>query len=277
MVRRWEDRDVTSFESLVSEARSTPFEGWDFSWLASRTATEPLPWSYAEIVESYAASAHRMLDMGTGGGELLSTLGTAPVTVTTEAWPPNAPIAARRLRPLGIPVVRDEGAPDNIDQADERGRLPFRTAAFDLVINRHEAFLAAEVARVLDRPGVFITQQVDFRSYDDLLSALGAPVPDQPDTWLPLARAQLADAGLRVVRAEVGNEILRFNDIGAVLYYAKVVAGAAKLETIVATNAHESALRRLHARLQFQPLQIRQKRLLVVAEHCGRTLTQPQR
>ena len=68
-----------------------------------------------------------LLDMGTGGGERLS-----------------------RLRPLGIPVVQDEGAPDNTGQTgNDRGRLPFRDGVFGLVASRHEAFRAAEVGRVL--------------------------------------------------------------------------------------------------------------------------------
>jgi len=37
------------------------------------------------------------------------------------------------------------------------GRLPFRDGAFALVIDRHEAFNAREVARVLAPDGVFIT------------------------------------------------------------------------------------------------------------------------
>ena len=52
--------------------------------------------------------------MGTGGGERLS-----------------------RLQPLGIPVVQDEGAPDNTGQTGhDRGRLPFRDGVFGLVASR---------------------------------------------------------------------------------------------------------------------------------------------
>jgi hypothetical protein len=126
-----------------------------------------------------AAAAGALLDMGTGGGERLS-----------------------RLRPLGIPVVQDEGAPDNTGQTgNDRGRLPFRDGVFGLVANRHEAFRAAEVSRVLAPGGTFITEQVDFHSYDGLCTLAGLDVPQEPDSWLPLARQQVQDAGLAVAAA----------------------------------------------------------------------------
>ena len=50
--------------------------------------------------------------MGTGGGEGLSLFpDRAPCTVAAEAWPPNVPVAGRRLRPLGITVIQNEAAP----------------------------------------------------------------------------------------------------------------------------------------------------------------------
>jgi len=102
-----------------------------------------------------AAAAGALLDMGTGGGERLS-----------------------RLRPLSIPVVQDEGAPDNTGQTgNDRGRLPFRDGVFGLVAGRHEAFRAAEVSRVLAPGGTFITEQVDVHSYDGLCTLAGLDVP----------------------------------------------------------------------------------------------------
>ena len=168
---------LDAFDELVTEALSAPFSGWDLSWLDwPRPRTERLPWSYRREVARRAALADTMLDMGTGGGERLSRQPGRPLrTVATEAWPPNVPVAAERLRPLGIPVIQDEGAPDNTAQADgDRGRLPFRDGAFALVANRHEAFRAAEVSRVLRPGGTFVTQHVDFHSSDDLY-LLGQP------------------------------------------------------------------------------------------------------
>jgi hypothetical protein len=68
---------VATFEQLVTEAHAATFSGWDFSWLAARSTTEPLPWSYRAEVARYAADASAMLDMGTGGGEWLSELAPA--------------------------------------------------------------------------------------------------------------------------------------------------------------------------------------------------------
>ncbi len=70
-----------------------------------------------------------MLDMGTGGGEFLSSLAPfPPYTCATEAYPPNVPIAKARLEPLGIEVF----------QISEDNFLPIPDNTLDLVINRHE-------------------------------------------------------------------------------------------------------------------------------------------
>jgi len=255
---------VATFEELVDEALRAPFSGWDFSWLAARSRSGRLPWSYRREVVRRAAAASAMLDMGTGGGERLSRLSPRPPqTVATEAWPPNVPVAAARLRPLGIAVVQDEGAADNIAQEeDSRGRLPFRDGAFDLVTSRHEAFRAAEVARVLARGGTFITQQVDFHSYDDLYALAGLDVPPQPDSWLPLARRQVQDAGLVVQAAARGEQCHELGDIAAVVYYLRVVGWAIPEFSL---DACAPALRAAHDAARIWPVPVRQRCFLLVA------------
>jgi hypothetical protein len=205
-----------------------------------------------------------MLDMGTGGGERLSQLSPRPpMTVATEAWPPNVPIAAARLRSLGIPVVQDEGAPDNIDQdSPQRGRLPFRDGAFALVANRHEAFRADEVSRVLSPGGVFITQQVDFHSHDDLCRLLGLAIPEQPHSWLPLARQQIQDAGLTVETAVCGEECHELRDVSAVVYYLRSVSWAIPEFSIDACAQQPRAAHQAH---DSWPLPVRLRRFLLIA------------
>jgi hypothetical protein len=104
--------------------------------------------------------------------------------------------------------------------------MPFRTGTFDLIVNRHEAFRATEVSRVLAPGGTFITQQVDFHSYDGLYELLGLAVPKQPESWLPVALQQVSDAGLTVQGAVRGEERTQLNDVAAVIYYLHVVSWA---------------------------------------------------
>jgi len=255
---------VASFERLVNEAMNAPFSGWDFSWLAARSTAGTLPWNYRREVAHRAAAAEPMLDMGTGGGERLGRLSPRPGrTVATEAWPPNVAVAAGRLRPLGIAVVHDEGAPDNTAQnGTGRGRLPFGDGAFALVTNRHEAFRATEVSRVLAPGGTFITQQVDFHSYDDLYRLAGLDVPQQPGSWLPLAREQVEGAGLAVETAVRGEQRYEFHDVAAVVYYLRVVSWAIPAFSL---DACAASLRAAHGTPQMWPVPVRQRRFLLIA------------
>jgi SAM-dependent methyltransferase len=241
---------VTTFDDLIAEATAAPFTGWDFSWLNARSSSTELPWSYREIVAAHAAAAATMLDMGTGGGEWLAGFDRRPGhTVATESWPPNVPVAANTLRPLGIPVLQCDAAPDNVEQerlqqvalaersgqqpaggapgdAADRGLLPFRDGAFDLVINRHESFRGDEVCRVLAPGGAFVSQQVDYHSDDDLYRVLGLDPPGEPQSWLPLAEDELASAGLEVTTATAGETVTHFDHVGALVYYLRIVSWA---------------------------------------------------
>jgi len=254
---------MTTFEQLAAEALDAPFSGWDFSWLAARSVSEPAPWSYRREVARRVPGASAMLDMGTGGGERLARLKHRPArTVATEGWPPNVPVAAGRLRPLGVPVVQDEGAADNTAQNPARGRLPFRDGAFDLITNRHESFLAAELSRVLAPGGTFVTQQIDYHAADDWYRLLGLPVPGQPDSWLPLARRQLQDAGLVVQTAAAGEERERFHDVAGVIYYLRAVSWAVPEYSF---DRFAGRLRELHETPGAWPVLCRQPQFLVIA------------
>jgi hypothetical protein len=65
---------VADFDELVTEAATAPFSGWDLSWLDGRSGSEPLPWDHGARVAALAGGARTMLDMGTGGGEVLARL-----------------------------------------------------------------------------------------------------------------------------------------------------------------------------------------------------------
>ena len=261
-------------DELLAEAEAQPFTGWDFSWLGDRMQVER-PWDYTQIVLDAARRAPDLLDMGTGGGEWLADLPVRPrCTIATEAWPPNVAGAARHLRAVGVPVVRDEGAADNARQAADppRGRLPFRDGAFHLVVNRHEAFVAGEVARVLAPNGTFVTQQVDNANLDDLYGLLERDrVPPDP-SWLPLAVEQIAGAGLEITDARAGIETYRFSDVGALAWYVAAVGPLHAEWAGFTIAAHHDSFVRLDARARAgTPLELRQRRLLVQARRATPT------
>jgi SAM-dependent methyltransferase len=232
-------------DQLLDAAELTDFEGWDFTGLGARLVSEPPPWAFEEIVAEHAAMALTMLDMGTGGGEWLSSLGArAPFTVATESWPPNVGLAAARLHAVGVPVVQDEGAADNQrqDTDDPRGRLAFTAETFDLVTNRHESFVAAEVARVLRPGGTFVTQQAQSGS-QEFQELLGLEPQDVKEFEIDLALEQLGAAGLTPDEAGEGYATTVFADIGALAWYLRSIPWALPGFSI---NAHREALIRLH-------------------------------
>ena len=216
---------MTQAAELLREAERAPFVGWDFSWLGDRLVTSPLPWDFTAIVEDALGKAQRALDMETGGGEWLRSMKQLPTcAVATEAWTPNLHVAFERLSAFGAFVVHDEGAVDNVLQQGSapRGRLPFCSGAFDLVTNRHGAFTATEVARILQAEGVFLTQQADSetRQFHELL---GLAPPREQRFELDFAVSQVEQAGLCVEVAEDGEEELRFADVGALAWYLKAI------------------------------------------------------
>jgi SAM-dependent methyltransferase len=205
------------FDFLVAEAEHH-FSGWDFSYISrtGRTAMEPLPWGYAGRVLAHLPGVHSLLDMGTGGGEFLSALHPLPPhTCATEGYAPNVPIATARLEPLGVQVYAVE----------EDASLPFADDTFDLIINRHESYHPAEIGRVCQPGGTFITQQVGGQNNLDLNAMLGADTAVAWGGWqLPLAVAQLEQAGWQVVEQREAFPHSRFYDVGALVYHLKAVS-----------------------------------------------------
>ena len=206
---------MKSFDELIAEALEAHFSGWDFSWLAERWIISPLPWDYQHSVSAAFVGVGSLLDLGTGGGEFLASLAPLPHdTWATENYPPNMPIARDRLEPLGVHLVT--GVPD--------GALPFPDDRFDLVINRHESYDAAEVYRVLRPGGRFLTQQVGGTNNIRLNELLQDEVAFEFAFWTPdLAVRQLQAAGFEIVQQLEAFPETQVADIGAVVYHLRAV------------------------------------------------------
>jgi SAM-dependent methyltransferase len=205
-----------SLEGLLAEAESAPIRGWDFSWLDGRATEERPPWGYSRLLGPRMAQADAALDVQTGGGELLAGLDRVPpLMVATEGWMPNLEIARRRLEPRGAFVV---GA------HDDRPGLPFRGDLFDLVVSRHPVTTWwDEIARVLRPGGAFLSQQVGPDSVKELAEALRGPLPPSTARSPERAVAAAGDAGLQVVDLREASLRTVFYDVGAVVYFLRLV------------------------------------------------------
>jgi len=205
-----------SFEDLISDAEA-PFVGWDFSWITAtrRMVEAPLDWSYASKILPYLKMADSLLDMGTGGGELLAKLRPLPKhTCATEGYAPNVSLARQRLLPMGIQVWEVGGD----------GVLPFDDNSFDLVINRHAAYNESEVHRILKPGGHFLTQQVGGQNERELNKLLGADDNSSFAGWnLDDAVHRLRCHRFDILEEQEAFPVSRYYDVGAIVYYLKAV------------------------------------------------------
>lgn len=228
------------YDELIAEALATPFEGWDFGVFSGRMIEAAVPWSYEDLARERLTPASALLDMGTGGGELLSSLAPLPPRVAaTEGYAPNLPIARRRLEPLGV-EVRAVGEDDV---------LPFPDGSFDLVLNRHESYDPAEVWRVLADGGVFITQQVGGHDLEEINKALGAPLHEYRDWDLASASAGLSAAGFEIIWQQEAKISTTFHDIGALVLFLRITPWQVPGFEVA---RYGSELRALHASMPFE-------------------------
>jgi SAM-dependent methyltransferase len=207
--------DTEKLKTEWHKEESHPFSGWDFSHLDGRWEIEPLRWDYKKLILYALKSTDRLLDMGTGGGEFLLGLNhPADLTCATEGYPPNFDLCRKKLSPLGI----------DVRQIFDDDKIPFGDDLFDIVINRHESFDIKEVRRVLMPGGLFITQQVGGRNSRELSEKL---IKDFKPKFLNFDLSntvkRLRYNGFDIFLSDEQLSSLKFLDVGAVVYFAKVV------------------------------------------------------
>lgn len=191
------------------------FQGWDFSHIDNRWDCPNPPWDYQSIVKSHLKDTDILLDMGTGGGEVLLSIGHPyKRTYATEAYVPNFELCKRELSPLGITVAQTY-----IDD-----KLPFENEFFDFIINRHESFDLTEVNRTLKHGGYFITQQVGNKNDCEFSQMLiDGFVPHSSNHTVENYTNTLKQLGFQIMKIDEIHYPVKFFDVGALVYIAKIV------------------------------------------------------
>jgi hypothetical protein len=154
---------------------------------------------------------------------------------------------------LGVKVVKICGD----------GSLPFKNKEFELIINQHEYYDATEVFRILKKGGEFITKQVDGSNDKELADLLGATCT--ADEWtLKSASKELESAGFNITEKLAGVQLARFFDIGAVVFFLKLVPWAIPDFSI---EKYKDKLFALHEKIFAEGfIEVKNPRFMIVAK-----------
>lgn len=237
-------RDFTvttrSFEELVDEAEHADVAGWDFSGLDGRAFEQRPSWRYFDQVAERASRVESLLDLEVGTGSMIGALPVVPaLTVGTEGYPPNLPVAAHRLRDRGAHLFCTGG---------QHGPIPIRTATFELVTSRHPIDNAwSEIARVLRPGGRYFSQQVGPHSLRELSEFLMGPLPPGSKRDPEVVRNAARQAGLVVTNLQFERPVTEFYDIGAVIYFLRLVVWIVPGFTVA---TYRDRLKELHRQIE---------------------------
>lgn len=189
----------------VSEAlrRVATMSGWNWSGMRDRMGS--LGWSYRDVLAEQLKGSRRCLDVGTGGGEVFSHV-ARPVDIALDISEEMLTAAGTRLE-------------CSLVQGDH-GHLCFKDGAFDVVADRHVGATPAEVLRVLQPGGVYVTQRPGGHICQNIFDALDWGSNDEfwrhelgDDYWTVDAVADFYQrAGCRILRREESTVDYEFLD-----------------------------------------------------------------
>lgn len=229
----------SSFEELVIEGTSVPVEGWDFSWFEGRASEERPSWGYSRLLSTRLARVTSVLDIQTGGGEVLaevlSHMDRVPtVMVATESWTPNVVVANRNLARYAVSVTH----------VGDEEKLPFPEGYFEFIVSRHPTTINwLEIERLL-RPGAtYLSQQVGPGTNRELTEFMMGSQPISDARSPERAVRDATTLGLTLVDLRQESLRVEFFDIAAVVYFLRKVVWTVPEFNV---DHYRSQLRRLH-------------------------------
>ena len=189
--------------------------GWDFSHIADRSREQTdFPWDYRQAILQHLTPDMQLLDVDTGGGEFLMSLGHPyENTAASEGYAPNIELCQKTLIPLGI-----DFRPGSVSD------LPFEDGSFDMIIDRHGDLNPGEFYRLLKPGGLFITQQVGAENDREFVKLLCGDVPMPfPEQYLEKAKKAFTHAGFEILKGEERYRPYDFYDVGALVWFARII------------------------------------------------------
>jgi SAM-dependent methyltransferase len=137
------------------------------------------------------------------------------LAVATEEYGPSVAVAAPVLRRRGVHLVMT---------SQTIAALPFRSGSFEIVISRHPvAVWWEEIARVLRPGGAYFAQHVGPHSLRDLAEMFVDPWPVESARDPAVETLAAENAGLVVTDVRVERTRVAFFDVGAVVYFLRLV------------------------------------------------------
>ena len=219
--------------TLADRVRDAPkVRGW--GWSGMRTRMGDLGWSYSGVLREHIEPSDRVIDVGTGGGEVFSAVA-------------RAGDVALDLKMEMLEVAR-ENLPCHLVQGDQRA-LPFAARSFDVVADCHCGVDPREVIRVLRTGGRYVTQRPGDRICQNIFDAFGwrtngefwrreAEAAGEPYWGIDECAASYADAGCEIVLREDAYVDYEFLDEASLAFWLC----NAPLPEVVDADRHSSVL-----------------------------------
>jgi len=201
----------------LAEEEIAYIKGWDFSHIEGkfRSDEDNMPWDYKTVIRKYLKPTDKILDMDTGGGEFLLSLGHPHrLTSATEGYAPNVILCRETLAPLGI----------DFREMEDESQMPFDDTTFDIVLNRHGSYDPKEIYRILKPGGLFITQQVgEDNDWDLVQLVLPGKEKSFPGHNLNVQAKLFTDAGFTSLEQDETYKPIYFYDTAALVWFARVI------------------------------------------------------